>query len=266
MAAREVVVPDIGDFADVPVIEILVKPGDRIAIDDPLITLESDKATMDIPSPYDGVVDELKVAVGDTVSEGSPIVLLGEAGASTDGGPPPPAPEVASAPAAESTPPVEEKPAARPSAGTEDLVHAGPAVRAYAREREVDLTQVTGTGQKGRIRKDDVEAYLAGAAPARVGAAAAPAGAGLTVLAWPQVDFSKFGPTRSEPLSRIKKISGPSLHRNWVMIPHVTHNDEADITELEGFRKQNAEASKAQGIRLTMLAFLVKASVAALAR
>ncbi|MGH3105012.1 MAG: 2-oxo acid dehydrogenase subunit E2, partial [Gaiellaceae bacterium] len=189
------------------------------------------------------------------------ILVLEQDGAGGDGAAAPAAPPE-EAPAAEAAPPAEPQ-APEPPGATDDRVHAGPAVRAYARKHGIDLTQVEGTGRRGRIRREDVEARVAGAAPAPAAPAAAPGG-GLSVLAWPKLDFSKLGPTRTEPLSRIKKISGPNLHRNWVMIPHVTHNDEADITELEAFRKSNAESAKAQGVRLTMLAFLVKASAVAL--
>jgi pyruvate dehydrogenase E2 component (dihydrolipoamide acetyltransferase) len=262
-AATEVTVPDIGDFSEVPVIEVLVKPGDKVAVDDPLVTLESDKATMDVPSPAEGVVQEIRVSVGDTVSQGSPILVLEPANGAAP----------AEAPAAKEEAPKEEtakedraaeEPAARdeaePAVAEEPsaIVHAGPAVRVFAREHGVDLANVEGTGPRGRIRRQDVEAALGS------GAAPAPGVGGLNVPPWPEVDFSKFGPTRIEPLSRIKRLSGPNVHRNWVLIPHVTQNDEADITELEAFRKDQAEAAKAQGVRLTMLAFIVKASIAAL--
>jgi pyruvate dehydrogenase E2 component (dihydrolipoamide acetyltransferase) len=260
-AANEVTVPDIGDFSEVPVIEVLVKPGDKVAVDDPLVTLESDKATMDVPSPAEGVVQEIRVSVGDTVSQGSPLLVL----EATNGAAPAEAPAAEEKPA-EEEPATEEPAADEPAAPAEQpaaeepsaIVHAGPAVRVFAREHGVDLANVQGTGPRGRIRRQDVEAALgSGAAPsAGIG--------GLSVPPWPEVDFSKFGPTRIEPLSRIKRLSGPNVHRNWVLIPHVTQNDEADITELEAFRKVQAEAAKAQGVRLTMLAFVVKASVAAL--
>lgn len=237
--AIEVKVPDIGDYKDVPVIEVLVKPGDAVEPEQSLVTLESDKATMDVPSPAAGVVKDIKVKVGDAVSEGSLIVVLE-------------APAAAPAPAASGE--------YRPS-------HASPSVRKFARELGVDVSRVAGTGPKNRITKDDVTAFVKGvmtgqrAAPA----AAAPAGGGeLNLLPWPKVDFSKFGPFEAKPLSRIKKISGANLHRNWVMIPHVTNNDEADITDLEALRVQlNKEHEKA-GVKFTMLAFVIKAVVAAL--
>jgi pyruvate dehydrogenase E2 component (dihydrolipoamide acetyltransferase) len=259
----EVLVPDIGDFTDVPVIEILVAPGDVVAEEDPLVTLESDKATMDVPAPADGVVQELRVNVGDKVSEGSPILTLSvevaaaapvAAEASADPAPSPPAPAPpAPAPAA---------PAPAPASGNgAPDVYASPAVRRQARELGLDLRMVRGTGRKGRITKEDVQAAVRVPAPA-----AAPSGdgalAGLNIAPWPQVDFAKYGPIERVPLSRIKRISGPNLARNWVMIPHVTHHDEADITQLEAFRKQlNAEQSD---VKVTMVALLLKACVATL--
>ncbi|MBU9602024.1 dihydrolipoyllysine-residue acetyltransferase [Burkholderia multivorans] len=247
----EVKVPDIGDYKDVPVIEIGVKVGDTVEKEQSLVTLESDKATMDVPSPAAGVVKDIKVKVGDTVSEGTLIVLLDAAGA---------------APAAAA--PQASAPAAAAPSGEHRASHASPSVRKFARELGVDVSRVQGSGPKGRITKEDVTAFVKGvmtgqqAAPA---AAAAPAGGGeLNLLPWPKVDFSKFGPFESKPLSRIKKISGANLHRNWVMIPHVTNNDEADITDLEALRVQlNKEHEKA-GVKFTMLAFVIKAVVAAL--
>ncbi|KXU86305.1 dihydrolipoamide acetyltransferase [Paraburkholderia monticola] len=277
---QEIKVPDIGDYKDVPVIEIAVKVGDRVEKEQSLVTLESDKATMDVPSSSAGVVKEVKVKVGDTVSEGSVIVVL-----EADGGAaaaPAPAP-AAKAPAEQpSDAPVAPSPApASPSAlaqaplipagegGSRHPSHASPSVRKFARELGVDVSQVRGTGPKGRITQADVTAFVKGvmtgqrAAPA--GAAAPAVGGGeLNLLPWPKVDFTKFGPIDPKPLSRIKKISGANLHRNWVMIPHVTNNDEADITELEALRvKLNKENEKA-GIKFTMLAFVIKACVAAL--
>jgi pyruvate dehydrogenase E2 component (dihydrolipoamide acetyltransferase) len=264
--AKDVLVPDIGDFSDVPIIEVLVSPGDVLAAEDPLVTLESDKATMDIPAPFAGVVQEVRVKVGDTVSEGSPLLTVapaegdreraeatlaapaaGEAAAVEQ---PAPAPAPAEAAPAAAPPPAPSAPAARP--------YAGPGARRLARELGVDLSQVTGSGRKGRITKDDVSA--AKARPAAAPAAAAD-GAGLGLAPWPQVDFEKFGPVERVPRSRIQKISGPNLARNWVMIPHVTHHDEADITDLEAFRKRTNEE---RGVKLTMVALLLKASVTAL--
>lgn len=276
--AIEVKVPDIGDYKDVPVIEIGVKVGDTVEPEQSLVTLESDKATMDVPSPAAGVVKDIKVKVGDSVSEGTLIVLLEAAGASAAAAPasapapaaaaPAPAPAAAPAPAKAAPAPAAAAPAAAPS-GEYRASHASPSVRKFARELGVDVARVQGSGPKGRITKDDVTGFVKGvmtgqrAAPGA--AAAAPAGGGeLNLLPWPKVDFSKFGPFEAKPLSRIKKISGANLHRNWVMIPHVTNNDEADITELEALRVQlNKEHEKA-GVKFTMLAFVIKAVVAAL--
>jgi pyruvate dehydrogenase E2 component (dihydrolipoyllysine-residue acetyltransferase) len=283
-SVTEVKVPDIGDFKEVDVIEILVKPGDTVAKEASLITVESDKATMEIPSPAAGVVKELKVKLGDKVSEGSMIMLL-EASAGEASAPQPdklaqtPAPavpaarpEAASAPATEPAAvpvprpapvplePVAEVPAFKP--------HASPSVRKFARELGADLAKVRGSGPKGRITQEDVQAFVKGVltqAPAAALAAAAPAGGvPFNLPEWPQVDFAKFGPVELKALSRIKKLSGANLHRNWISIPHVTQFDEADITELEAFRKDSGAASEKQGFKLTMLAFLIKACVTAL--
>ncbi|EAY68446.1 Pyruvate/2-oxoglutarate dehydrogenase complex dihydrolipoamide acyltransferase (E2) component [Burkholderia dolosa AU0158] len=273
----EVKVPDIGEYKVVLVIEIGVKVGDTVDNEQSLVTLESDKATMDVPSQAAGVVKEIKVKVGDAVSEGTLIVLLDAAGAPAAAAPQasaPAAPAAAAAPApapAASAPakaaPAAAAPAAAPSREYR-ASHASPSVRKFARELGVAVSRVQGSGPKGRITKDDVTSFVKGvmtgqrAAPA---AAAAPAGGGeLNLLPWPKVDFSKFGPFEAKPLSRIKKISGANLHRNWVMIPHVTNNDEADITDLEALRVQlNKEHEKA-GVKFTMLAFVIKAVVAAL--
>lgn len=271
----EVKVPDIGDYKDVPVIEIGVKVGDTVEKEQSLVTLESDKATMDVPSPAAGVVKDIKVKVGDSVSEGTLIVLLEAAGAPAAApqasAPAPaaaaPAPVPAAAPAKAAPAPAAAAPAAAPS-GEYRASHASPSVRKFARELGVEVARVQGSGPKGRITKEDVTGFVKGvmtgqrAAPV---AAAAPAGGGeLNLLPWPKVDFSKFGPFEAKPLSRIKKISGANLHRNWVMIPHVTNNDEADITDLEALRVQlNKEHEKA-GVKFTMLAFVIKAVVAAL--
>ncbi len=266
-AATEVSVPDLGDFANVPVIEIHVAPGDVVSDEDPLITLESDKATMDIPSPAAGTVGELRVKVGDLVSRGSPILLLDTEG--TDVEPPPledqqePPEETAAAavvpvgPAAEGGPPVTAVEAGPPA--DFDGVHAGPGVRRLARELGLDLTALTGTGPKGRITKDDVIASVRGpaAAPAVVAT-----GSGIPEV--PAQDFSKFGPVEIRPLSRIQRLSGTALHRSWLNVPHVTHDDEADITDLDAYRRELDTAAKAEGYRVTLLAFLMKASVSAL--
>jgi pyruvate dehydrogenase E2 component (dihydrolipoamide acetyltransferase) len=265
-AVRRVDVPDIGDFKDVDVIEILVKPGDTVAAEQSLISLESDKATMEVPSPAAGVVKEILLKVGDKVSQGSPILVLEEAGTATAPAkmpPAPPAPDMARTvemPIPARTPPVPAEITGGGPAGFRP--HASPSVRKFARELGVDLARVTGTGPKGRILQADVQAFVKGALTQ--GAAAPPAVGGLSVLPWPQVDFAKFGPIEARPLSRIKKISGANLHRNWVMIPHVTNNEVADITDLEALRVQLNKENEKSGVKLTMLAFLVKACVAAL--
>ena len=259
----EVRVPDIGDFKDVPVIEIFVKPGDSVKAEDPLIALESDKATMEVPAPLSGIVREMKVKTGDKVSEGSIILVLATDEASAGAGAPAPAPAAASpVPAA--------APAAQAGAVDESafaLAYAGPAVRKLARERGVDLGKVKGTGDHGRILREDVEAFVkGGAAPAKPQAAATSGGGvgGIDLLPWPKVDFAKYGPIERKDLGRIKKISAANLHRNWVVIPHVTTHDEADITDLEQFRvKMNKELEKS-GVKLSLLPFMVKAAVAAL--
>lgn len=264
----EVKVPDIGDAADVEIIEVLVAVGDSIDVDTGLITLETDKATMEVPAPSAGVVKELKVTVGDKVSEGS-LVLMLEVGASAPAATAAPveapvvAPVAQPAQAATSKPPVPHHPSAgsKPNTGA---VHASPAVRRLAREFGADMTLVKGTGRKGRILKEDVQAFIkyelsrpkASAATAVAGGAG-----GLNVIAAPKVDFAKFGEIEEVPLTRIQKISGPNLHRNWVTIPHVTQFDEADITEMEAFRKQQNElaAKRKTGIKITPLVFMMKA-------
>ncbi len=292
MSLAEIKVPDIGDFAEVAVIEVLVKPGDTVKAEQSLITVESDKASMEIPSSQGGVVKELKVKLGDKVKEGSVVLLLETADAAASV----PAPAAASAPsvpaaapvAADPVPPtagLASEPVARvaptaalpahePMAVAGPLPHASPSVRKFARELGVPLDELRGSGPKGRITEDDVKNFtrdvMAGAAATRAisaqsgGAAGAPAGGGLEVLPWPKVDFTKFGPVERKDLSRIKKISGANLHRNWVMIPHVTNHDNADITELEALRVQLNKENEKSGIKVTMLAFLIKACVAAL--
>jgi pyruvate dehydrogenase E2 component (dihydrolipoamide acetyltransferase) len=279
-AIKEVLVPDIGEFKDVPVIEVLVKPGDSVKPDDSLVTLESDKATMEVPAPFGGVVKEMKVKVGDKVSEGVLILTLeAQDAAQQTATTKPAAPTTASVPISAALAPV---PSAPPQAQPVPAVtapavvstalavvdeagfahtHASPGVRRFARELGVDLTKVKGSGPKGRILKEDIQAYVKSTLSRP---ALGPAGAGLSVLPMPAVDFAKFGPTEVKPLSRIRKISGANLHRNWVTIPHVTQNDEADITELEAFRKQMSDEVQKQGIRVTLLAFLIKAAIAAL--
>jgi pyruvate dehydrogenase E2 component (dihydrolipoamide acetyltransferase) len=260
-------VPDIGDFKEVEVIEVLVKPGDSVAREQSLITLESDKATMEIPSPAAGVVKHLKVKVGDKVSKGSPILELDSKEA---------APAAARAEAPKAQP---SRPAAAPAAPaavppvprephdeTLSKPHASPSVRKFARELGVDLARVTGSGPKGRILHSDIQAFVKGALARGPAQVSAKAGGALpfNLPPWPEVDFAKFGPIASEPLSRIQKISGPYLHRNWISIPHVTQFDEADITDLEAFRKAQTVETEKKGFKLTMLAFMIKACVTAL--
>ena len=262
----EVRVPDIGDFKDVPIIEIVVKAGDIIKPEQPLVTLESDKASMEVPSPLGGKVADLKVKVGDRVSEGAVILtLVTDAAAAQQTSPPAPAAAssapAAAAPSALATPASPTLPDA-----TFDIPYAGPSVRKRARERGIDLRQVKGSGPRGRILPVDVDAFARPAAPAAKPSVLAGTGAagGLDLLPWPKVDFAKFGPIETKPLSRIKKISAANLHRNWVMIPHVTSHDEADITELEEFRVRLNKEIEKSGVRVSMLAFMIKAAVATL--
>jgi pyruvate dehydrogenase E2 component (dihydrolipoamide acetyltransferase) len=298
MSTIEVRVPDIGDFKDVPVIEIFVQPGDTVAAEDSLVTLESDKATMDVPSPVAGTVKELRIRLGDKVAEGSPIVVLETVGGATAAAAvsaaaaaaaPATAPTTAAAPAARLAPPTAAAPAAplAPPPATARApaapftvapvdtagfaaAHASPSVRRFARELAVDLTRVTGTGPKGRILLEDVRSFVKKAmsgdalAAGAGGAGSGLGGGALDLLPWPSVDFAKFGPVEARPLSRIRKISGANLARNWVMIPHVTQFDEADITDLEAFRVALNKENEKSGVKVTMLAFLIKASVAAL--
>jgi pyruvate dehydrogenase E2 component (dihydrolipoamide acetyltransferase) len=260
-------VPDIGDFKDVAVIEVLVKPGDTVAPEQSLITVESDKATMEIPSPAAGTITKLKLKVGDRVSEGSAILELEAEGGAPASAPPETIPsraqpEPAAVPQASAPqrPPVPVE----PREATQAKPHASPSVRKFARELGVDLTRVKGTGPKGRIVHTDVQAFVKGAL-AEAPAPSAKGGAQpFNLPAWPEVDFAKFGPVDAKPLTRLQKLSGPNLHRNWVSIPHVTHFDEADITDLEAFRKSNTAETEKQGFKLTLLAFLVKACVTAL--
>jgi len=269
--AIEVKVPDIGDFKDVPVIEIHVKVGDAIKADDPLVSLESDKATMDVPAPQDGTVEAILVKVGDKVAEGTPVLTLQAAAGDAPVTPPPSViaqQEPAPAPKPTSAPPAQPARAAAAAAGA-GPAHASPSVRRLARELEVDLAKLKGTGEKGRITKDDVKAFLRGPAAPAAGAAA-PAGGPMGGMGIPEIpaqDFAKFGPIETRPMARIKRISGPFLHRAWLNIPHVTHGDEADVTELEAYRKQLDDAAKADKkspYRVSLLPFLMKASVSAL--
>ncbi len=276
MSKIEVKVPDIGDFKDVPIIEILVKPGDSVKAEQSLVTLESDKASIDVPSPFDGIVGEVLLKVGDKVSMGAAILTLEQEGAAPAVSAPKvesaPAPTVQSAPAPTVPPealepppkqPVIDAPKTAPAAALADFtgVNAGPAVRRLARELGIDLNALSGSGEKGRITKEDVKAAVAGSAPA----AASKGGAGLPEV--PTVDFAKYGPIETVPLSRIKRISGPRLHASWVNIPHVTHTDEADVTALDAFRKSLDDAAKLDKkapYRVSLLPLLMKASVATL--
>jgi pyruvate dehydrogenase E2 component (dihydrolipoamide acetyltransferase) len=289
-------VPDIGDFSDVPVIEILVAVGDTVAAEDPLVTLESDKATMDVPAPYGGTVREILVAVDDTVSQGAELMVIepSDGSEAADASEPPAAAPVQTsqetpAPAAateESAPeePASPSPAPTPtpapaaSGNGDGPIYASPSARRLARELNVEIGGVRGSGRGGRITRDDVqhaseapaaeapaaEAAPAGAAKGGRGPSAPSGGAGLDLLPWPNIDFEKYGPVERVARTRIQKISAPNLARNWVMIPHVTHNDEADITDLEAWRKLLNQQHEREGVKFTMVSFLVKASVAAL--
>jgi pyruvate dehydrogenase E2 component (dihydrolipoamide acetyltransferase) len=277
---KEIRVPDIGDFDRVEVIEVLVQPGDTVQAEDSLITLESDKASMEIPSPVSGTIKEVNVAVGDRVSQGDLIAVAEvveepapapaapgqpaqaaaptqEASAPEEPPPPPAAPAPEPSPAPAPVPEARPSPTAHIPAESFRRAHASPAVRRFARELGVDLTQVQGTGPKGRIRKEDVQAF--------VKKALAQGGAGgLAVEEMPEIDFAQFGEIEVQPLTRINKLTGKVLHRNWVRIPHVTQFDEADITDLESFRKELNAEYQARGIKLTILSFLIKAVVSAL--
>src|SRR5437773_8847123 len=262
----EVRVPDIGDFKDVPIIEVMVKAGDTIQPEQPLVALESDKASMEVPSPLGGVVEDLKAKIGDRVSEGTVILTLRTGAAAAQAQPA--APAAAAAPAKPAAPAAALPPAERSlSEIAADIPYAGPSVRKLARERGVDLRQVKGSGRRGRILPEDVanfaKAPAAAAAVAAPGSAAAD-GAALGLLPWPKIDFAKFGPVDTKPLARIKKISGANLHRNWVMIPHVTNHDECDITDLEAFRVQLNKENEKSGVRVSMLAFMIKAACSTL--
>jgi pyruvate dehydrogenase E2 component (dihydrolipoamide acetyltransferase) len=286
-------VPDIGDDKDVPVIELLVKPGDTVKKDQGLVTLESDKATMEVPAPFDGIVRELRVKIGDALSEGSVVAMIEPAAAEVakpaPAAPVPAAPPAPTAPAAPAAPvaaaaapvvaasapasvpgPAAAMPTRTPpvafdadSVLPDKVPYASPAVRLFARELGVDLAQVTGSARAGRISKEDVQGFVK-AALAEGGAprVSGGGGGGLDLLPWPKVDFAKFGAIESRPLTRIQKLSGANLARNWAMIPHVTQNDDADITEMEAFRKKLGEENKET--KVTPVVFLIKAAVAAL--
>lgn len=268
MSAIDVKIPDIGDYKDVPIIEVHVKAGDAVSRDDPLVTLESDKAAMEVPAPQEGTVAEVLVKVGDKVSEGAPIVRLSSQRASEDKEAPR---EDAPADAAHDQDAPETKAAAAPPPSASDGssgetsqrtalplgtdfggVHASPSVRRLARELDIDLTKLKGTGEKGRITKDDVKRALGGGA----------GGGGIPEI--PAQDFAKYGPVETQPLSRLKRLGGPHLHRSWLNIPHITHADEADITDLEDYRKSLDREAKEKGYRVTLLAFLMKACVVVL--
>ena len=281
MSTIEIKVPDIGDFKEVEVIELMINVGDTIKVDQSVLTVESDLASMEIPSSHAGIVKEIKVNVGDKVAEGSLILVVEAAGAAA-------VPVPAAAPAAVAAPlaaPVAAVSVPAPLAAVSPVVapvsaapvvaavsdgksHASPSIRKFARELGVDLTRIAGSGQKSRITMEDVQNFVKGVmlAPPVVVAASAPAsnGSGMNLLPWPSLDFSKFCTTEVVALSRIKKLSGPNLHRNWVMIPHVTQFDEADISSLEEFRKTSNASMAKSGVKLTMLAFVIKASVSAL--
>jgi pyruvate dehydrogenase E2 component (dihydrolipoamide acetyltransferase) len=255
---QQVLVPDIGNFKDVEIIEVMVKAGDSVNAEDALITLETDKATMDVPSPFAGVVKEIKVKLGDKVSEGTLIALVEASGEAAAHAPAAPKAEAARAPApaavrqAAPAPAAMAMPAASAPGGK---AHASPSIRRFARELGVNLAQVRGSGAKGRATKEDIQNFVKAAL-------AQPRGAGgLQVAEMPAVDFAKFGPIENKPLSRIKKLSGSYLHRNWVSIPHITQHDEADITEMEALRKKLSAEYAAQGIKITPLAFMLKAVV-----
>jgi len=271
VAIKQILVPDIGNFKDVSIIEVLVKAGDTISAEDNLVTLETDKAAMEVPSPFAGTIREMKVKVGDKVSQGSVILLLESsdaAGAPQEGksaAPSAPAP-VAAAPVAQ--PAIAAKPAAAPAVvntvqpvASGGKAHASPAIRRFARELGVDVAQVRGSGEKGRITKEDVQNLVKAALAQPRGAAG---GGGLQVMAMPEVDFASFGLIETRPLSRIKKISGANLHRNWVSIPHVTQFEEADISEMEAFRKELGAEYAKQNIKITPLALLLKAAATTL--
>ncbi|SFW10673.1 pyruvate dehydrogenase E2 component (dihydrolipoamide acetyltransferase) [Nitrosovibrio sp. Nv17] len=276
---RQVSVPDIGDFSDVPVIEVLVRAGDAIQAEDSLIVLESDKATIEVPSPHAGVVAEVFVKVGDKVSEGVPILALQADEAAVDEPEKPATAEVETAPDAADAPgssgktgsgasePAPEAPPRHPAVMQRPIdeaafakAHASPSVRRFARELGVDLARVDGSGPKRRILREDVQSYVKAQLSGRRGGG----GGELDLLPWPQVDFARFGPVEFKPLSRIKRLSGANLHRNWVMIPHVTQFDEADVTDLEAWRKETNDTLKDEGVKVTILAFLMRAAVAAL--
>jgi len=275
----EIKVPDIGDYKDIPVIEVLVKAGDQVEKEQSIVVLESDKATMDVPSSHSGVVKEVKVKIGDNLSEGSVVLILeGESSASIAtpvavAAPAPVAAPVAVSKPAAVEPPIVRAPAPPPISNAtplvdESLSHASPSVRKFARELGVTVHQVKGSGPKGRITQEDVQAFVKAAMSGGAGSPAAVSSGGslggLNLIPWPKVDFAKFGEIERQPLNRIKKITAANLGRNWVMIPAVTYHEDADVTDLEAFRVQTNKDNEKRGAKITMLAFLMKASVAAL--
>ena len=273
----EIKVPDIGDFSGIPVIEIAVKVGDTVAIDDTLVTLESDKATMDVPSSAAGIIKEIRVKLGDRVSQGSIVAIVEAASveAPVKAAPTPAATVVPPAPLTASAPPAavaasspSPMPQAAPATPISGHAHASPSVRLFARELGVDLSKVTARGPKGRILREDISAFVKDTLQAVPPPAATSAslGGNLDLLPWPKIDFEKFGPIERQPLSRIKKISGQNLARNWVMIPAVTYHEDADITDLEAFRLQLNKENEKSGAKITMLAFVIKACQIALAK
>lgn len=266
---KQILVPDIGDYKGVSVIEVMVKAGDTIRVDDTLLTLETDKAAMDVPSPYAGIVKELHVEIGDKVSQGSLILVLETstptAAAEPAAASPAPAEPAKAAPAAQAAPPVtvpqRSEPAPQRSAAVASnggQAHASPAIRRFARELGVDIARVSGSGEKGRVTKEDVQLFVKSALAGGTG------GSSFQVADMPAFDFAKYGAIETVPLSRIQKISGANLHRNWVSVPHVTQFDEADITDMDEFRKQLSAEYAAQNIKITPLAFMLKAAVTAL--
>ena len=273
----DIKVPDIGDYTDVPVIEVLVTAGDRVEKEQSIVVLESDKATMDVPSSHSGVVKEVKVKVGDSISEGAIVLVLEESGeaaapAAAQATAAPAAVKAEAAPAPKVEPPIVRAPAPPPVSNTPVEVdptasHASPSVRKFARELGVAVHQVKGSGPKGRITQEDVQAFVKAAMSGGAGSASNASGGslgGLNLIPWPKVDFSKFGDTERQPLNRIKKLTAANLGRNWVMIPAVTYHEDADITDLEAFRVLTNKENEKQGLKITMLAFLMKAAVAAL--
>ena len=276
MAALEVKVPDIGDFTDVPVVSILVAVGDTVNVEDPLLELESDKATMEVPSPAAGVIKKIMVAEGDAVSQGSLIMEVESDSTAAEAGPAADTPSTgeASMPKTEPKASLPTSPPAKSLASTATVAqvdeagfakaHASPSIRAFARQLGVDLSQIKGTGRRGRVVREDVTAHFKGATAPAAAQSTGTSDRGMGIPPIPPVDFSKFGVTEDVEMSRIKKISGPALHRSWLNIPHVTHQESADITDLDKYRKEMDTQAKSEGYRVTLLGFIIKASVSAL--